>query len=184
MDNHHRTRAIPARLCRSTQAWIESLLSHVKAEWPHLDRIKDPELLRAQLADVRRQYNSVRLHAAIGYVTPNDEHEGRAPRIRAARKRGLRQARWARIAYHRIEQAKANRRRPSDVDWFAPRSVALTQKHRTTESRESSVEPGNNAFGQSVSRRLACTSRGGGCQSAIVVPTVLITNASGNRVAR
>jgi putative transposase len=26
------------------EAWIESLFSHVKAEWPHLDRIRDPEL--------------------------------------------------------------------------------------------------------------------------------------------
>jgi putative transposase len=98
------------------QAWIESLFSHVKAEWPHLDRIKHPEILRAELADVRRQYNTVRLHAAIGYVTPTDEHDGRGPRIRAARKRGLRHARWARIAYHRIQHAKANRRSPSDVD--------------------------------------------------------------------
>jgi transposase InsO family protein len=98
------------------QAWIESLFSHVKAEWPHLDKIRDPELLRAELADVRRQYNTVRLHAGIGYVTPEDEHTGRGPRIRAARKRGLRQARWARIAYHRIQQAKANRRSPTDVD--------------------------------------------------------------------
>jgi putative transposase len=98
------------------QAWIESLFSHIKAEWPHLDRIRDPEVLRAELADVRRQYNTIRLHAGIGYVTPNDEHEGRGPRIRAARKRGLRHARWARIAYHRIQQAKANRRSPSDVD--------------------------------------------------------------------
>jgi transposase InsO family protein len=24
------------------QAWIESLFSHIKAEWPHLDRIRDP----------------------------------------------------------------------------------------------------------------------------------------------
>jgi len=94
------------------QAWIESLFSHVKTEWPHLDRIRDPEVLRAELADVRRQYNTIRLHAGIGYVTPNDEHEGRGPRIRAARKRGLRHARWARIAYHRIQQAKANRPEP------------------------------------------------------------------------
>ncbi len=98
------------------QAWIESLFSHVKAEWPHLDHIRDPEILRAELADVRRQYNSVRLHAAIGYVTPDDEHDGRGPRIRAARRRGLRHARWARIAYHQIQQAEANRRSPSDVD--------------------------------------------------------------------
>lgn len=98
------------------QAWIESLFSHVKAEWPHLDRIKDAEVLRAELADVRHDYNTIRLHAGIGYVTPTDEHDGRGPRIRAARKRGLRDARWARIAYHRIQQAKANRRSPTDVD--------------------------------------------------------------------
>ena len=98
------------------QAWIESLFSHVKAEWPQLDRIKDPEVLRAELAVVRYEYNTIRLHAALGYVTPNDEHDGRSPRIRAARKRGLRHARWARIAYHRLQQAKANRRSPTDVD--------------------------------------------------------------------
>jgi putative transposase len=97
------------------QAWIESLFSHVKAEWPHLDRIKDPEVLRAELAVVRHDYNTIRLHAGIGYVTPADEHDGRGPRIRAARKRGLRHARWARIAYHRTQQAKANRRRRADA---------------------------------------------------------------------
>jgi putative transposase len=98
------------------QAWIESLFSHIKADWPHLDRIRDPDVLRAELATIRHEYNTVRLHAGIGYVTPADEHDGRGYKIRAARKRGLRQARWARIAYHRIQQAKANRRSPTDVD--------------------------------------------------------------------
>jgi hypothetical protein len=46
------------------QAWIESLFSHVKAEWPHLDRIRDPQVLRAELAVVRHEYNTIRLHAA------------------------------------------------------------------------------------------------------------------------
>ena len=94
------------------QAWIESLFSHIKADWPHLDRIRDPDTLRAELAVVRHDYNTVRLHAGIGYVTPHDEHDGRGPRIRAARRRGLRLARWARIAYHRSQQSKANRRSP------------------------------------------------------------------------
>jgi len=98
------------------QAWIESLFGHIKAEWPHLERIKDPEVLRAELAVVRHQYNTVRLHAGIGYVTPDDEHDGRGEKIRAACKRGLRQARWARIAYHRSRNAKANRRNPTDPD--------------------------------------------------------------------
>jgi transposase InsO family protein len=97
------------------QAWIKSLFSHVKTDWPHPDRIQDPETLRAELTDVRRQYNTTRLHAGIGYITPDDEHAGRGERVRAARKHGLRHARWARIAYHRIQQAKANRRSPTDV---------------------------------------------------------------------
>ena len=96
------------------QAWVESLFSHIKADWPHLDRIRDPAVLRAELAVVRDEYNTVRLHAGIGYVTPADEHDGRGPRIRAARKRGLRHARWDRIIYHRTEKLKANRRSPAD----------------------------------------------------------------------
>jgi putative transposase len=83
------------------QAWIESLFGHVKAEWPHLTKIGDPATLRAELASVREHYNGVRLHAGIGYVTPNDEHEGRGEQIRKAREAGLEQARLRRIAYHR-----------------------------------------------------------------------------------
>ena len=64
------------------QAWIESLNGHLKGEFPHLLAIEDPATLRAELADVRAQYNGVRLHAGIGYVTPNDEHEGRGEDIR------------------------------------------------------------------------------------------------------
>ena len=86
------------------QAWIESLFSHIKADWPHLDRIRDPAVLRAELAAVRHQYNTTRLHAGIGYVTPDDEHEGRGPAIRAARRAGLRRARRVRIAYHRAHR--------------------------------------------------------------------------------
>jgi putative transposase len=47
-----------------------SLFGHVKAEWPHLSTIRDPAVLRAELAVVRERYNGVRLHAGIGYVTP------------------------------------------------------------------------------------------------------------------
>ncbi len=53
------------------QAWIETLFGHVKGEWPHLERISDPALLEHELDRVRTEYNSVRLHAGIGYVTPN-----------------------------------------------------------------------------------------------------------------
>lgn len=83
------------------QAWIETLFGHVKGEWPHLETIRDPGELDAELTRVRVEYNTVRLHAAIGYVTPAEEHDGRGDGIRAARRDGLAAARLARLAAHR-----------------------------------------------------------------------------------
>jgi putative transposase len=83
------------------QAWIESLFGHVKADWPHLEKVKDAGELSFELDRVRLEYNSVRLHAGIGYVTPDDEHHGRGDAIRQARRDGLVHARQARIAYRR-----------------------------------------------------------------------------------
>jgi hypothetical protein len=97
------------------QAWIESLFGHVKAEWPHLNQIRDPAVLRAELALVRERYNGVRLHAGIGYVTPNDEHQGRGPAIRKARQAGLEQARLQRLAWHREHHQSEPSEEPGDV---------------------------------------------------------------------
>ena len=83
------------------QAHIESLFGHVKYEWPYLCALKDPADLSRELDAVREQYNRVRLHAGIGYVTPDDEHEGRGPAIREARRAGLARAREQRLAYNR-----------------------------------------------------------------------------------
>ncbi|MGH8990177.1 MAG: transposase [Acidimicrobiia bacterium] len=88
------------------QAWIETLFGHIKGEWPHLDKITDPAVLRAELAIVRIEYNTVRLHAGIGYVTPDDEHEGRGPAIRKARRDGLHRARQRRITYRRHQRER------------------------------------------------------------------------------
>jgi putative transposase len=83
------------------QAWIETLFGHLKGEWPHLETIRDPGDLERELHRVRGDYNTVRLHAGIGYVTPDDEHTGRGDAIRQARRHGLTAARAARIAYRR-----------------------------------------------------------------------------------
>jgi putative transposase len=83
------------------QAHIESLFGHLKHEWPHLCALSDPADLARELDAVRDQYNRLRLHAGIDYVTPNDEHEGRGPAIRRARRLGLARAREQRLAYHR-----------------------------------------------------------------------------------
>ena len=97
--------AVAQRLGRprtpTDQAWIESLFGHVKAEWPHLEGIRDPAVLDTELRRARRDYNTVRLHAGVGYVTPDDEHTGRGDTIRQQRIKGLRRARQQRIDYHR-----------------------------------------------------------------------------------
>lgn len=73
--------------------------------WRRCDATKStfslpPSSMRA-LARVRLEYNTVRLHEAIGYVTPDDEHYGRGEAIREARRQGLARAREERLAYHR-----------------------------------------------------------------------------------
>jgi putative transposase len=93
---HHGRPGVP-----QDQAWIESFFGHVKGEWPHLETIADPSLLQSELGRVRTEYNAVRLHEAIGYVTPNDEHAGWGEAIRQARRDGLDRARQRRLDYHR-----------------------------------------------------------------------------------
>ena len=47
--------------------------------------------------------NHTRLHEAIGYVTPDDEHQGRGETIRATRTQGMRDADQKRRAWHRSQ---------------------------------------------------------------------------------
>lgn len=93
------------------QAWIESLIGHLKTENPYLTRLTDPHALAHELDDRRDFYNQVRLHAGVGYVTPSEEHDGRGVAIRAARQQGLARARQARLNYHR----NINPDRPDDA---------------------------------------------------------------------
>ncbi|MFN2503890.1 MAG: transposase [Acidimicrobiales bacterium] len=98
------------------QAWIESFFGHLKYEFPHLLKIADPAVLRAELDVIRTDYNGVRLHAGIGYVTPNDEHKGRGAAIRKAREAGLETARLRRLAYHRQHPPNPTDKGPRDAD--------------------------------------------------------------------
>jgi transposase InsO family protein len=92
------------------QAEIESFFGHIKGDWPHLETIDDPAALNTEMARVRREYNQVRLHAGIGYVTPDDEHHQRGAAIRRARRTGLKRARQQRIEHNRNN----NHHRPGD----------------------------------------------------------------------
>jgi len=87
------------------QAHVESFFSHLKGDWPHLTAITDPAALDTELARIRTEYNTVRLHAAIGYVTPEDEHHGRGPAIRRARIAGMRRAHAERLRQNRKGKA-------------------------------------------------------------------------------
>jgi len=86
------------------QAHVESFFSHLKGDWPTLTEIRDPAVLDSELARIRGEYNTVRLHASIGYVTPDDEHHGRGPGIRRARAAGLKRARAQRIKHNRARK--------------------------------------------------------------------------------
>lgn len=97
------------------QAWIESLNGHIKTDYPHLLAIRDPATLRAELKITRAHYDGVRLHQGIGYVTPDDEHEGRGEAIRKARQAGLEQARQRRLAWNRQQRHHQPIEDPDDV---------------------------------------------------------------------
>jgi transposase InsO family protein len=94
------------------QAWIETLWGHIKLEHPHLMAITDPAILATELERIRVHYNTVRLHESIGYVTPDDEHEGRGKAIRAARVQGLTDADARRRAHRRAAHADTAKARP------------------------------------------------------------------------
>jgi putative transposase len=69
-------------------------------------------VLRAELDHLRVQWNTVRLHAGIGYVTPEDEHTGRGEQIRKDREAGLERARQARLAHHRTNRKHDRQQHP------------------------------------------------------------------------
>jgi len=88
------------------QAWIETLFGHLKTEQPDLELIEDIEVLRAELDHQRTHYNTVRLHAGIGYITPNQEHTNQGNKTRKARKTGLVRARQQRITYNQKHKTR------------------------------------------------------------------------------
>jgi putative transposase len=75
---------------------------------PHTCGPRKPQPVKAASNDVRYAPQENRPHASIGYVTPDDEHEGRGEAIRQARRDGLAAARETRIAYRRSTTPEEN----------------------------------------------------------------------------
>jgi transposase InsO family protein len=106
------------------QAWIETLFGHVKGEWPHLEKIRDPGELDTELDKVRLEYNAVRLHASIGYVTPTTNTKAEV--MPSASHAATGSSRHARTASHTVEAQSMRRtsdRAPSLAGYFRPRLV-------------------------------------------------------------
>ena len=110
------------------QAHVESFYSHLKGDWPHLGDIRDPAIFEDRTGSRSGRRHTVRQHAGIGYVTPDDEHHGRGPAIRRARIAGLKRAHQARIEHNRSNAPGA----PHDMGSFPGR---LYRRVRQTENR-------------------------------------------------
>jgi hypothetical protein len=109
-------------------------------------RVKVPLSLddaRRIVADYVTHYNHVRLHSAIGYITPKDKLDGRDPLIFAARDRKLAEARERRQQLRQAEHAQspcqpAATPRPA-IDFAAARAaitMAAVQAHSTRGSQQ------------------------------------------------
>ena len=108
---HVRTSAYYPQSNGKIERWHKSL----KSECIRPGSPLSPEDARQLITHYVEHYNTVRLHSAIGYITPQDKLAGREKEIFAARDRKLAEAR---------ERRKANRR--------ATRELATTDKAATT----------------------------------------------------
>jgi len=102
------------------------------------------------LADARRSvgdfvtyYNDVRLHSAIGYVTPKDKLEGRAEAVLAERERKLQAARERRATMRRSSSKTVltSRREETTI-----RTVGETEAGHAGERPARDSRPGRRAF--------------------------------------
>ena len=85
------------------QAWIETnLFGHVKTEWPHLEKITDPNTLRAEARNSpRRLQHPTPVTPPSATSPPTTNTKAEVDTIRQARRDGLNRARLTCIAYHR-----------------------------------------------------------------------------------
>lgn len=102
------------------------------------------------IADARRivanfveRYNTVRLHSAIGYVTPLDKLEGRAEAVLAERERKLQSARERRATMRRSSNETVLTRRREETTM---RTAGETEAGNAGERPARDSRPGRRAF--------------------------------------
>lgn len=102
---------------------------------------------RRIVADFVERYNTVRLHSAIGYVTPLDKLEGRAETILAERERKLQAARERRAAMRRRsgERSLTGERKETTI-----RTAGETEAGHAGERPARDSRPGRRTFALGV----------------------------------
>ena len=89
-------------------AWIEAFIKYMKY---HPDCPKSFETVRKVIdwiAKFQKLYND-HPHSSLGYVRPNEEHEGLGNAIRQARKENLLLASQKRLEYYRVQKAEVSK---------------------------------------------------------------------------
>ena len=84
-----------------------------------------------ELDRIQAEYNSVRQHAAIGYVAPTTSTTAEAKRS-ARRRDELAQARLDRIAYRRKHHPEENQRSRAARGWVFPPGPGSLSRHTST----------------------------------------------------
>jgi putative transposase len=107
---------------------------------------------RRIVANFVTRYNEVRLHSAIGYVTPKDKLEGRAETVLAQRDRKLQAARERRATLRRSSSAKSLTRGREDP---IIRMVGQTEAGYAGERPVRDSRPGRRTFVMGVYRMYA-----------------------------
>ena len=98
--HHLTTHKATAKACPERSRRVESWHKTVKRECIRPLTPLSLEDARRIVADFVHEYNSLRLHSGIGYVTPQARLEGRDQQIIAERRRKLVAARQARETAH------------------------------------------------------------------------------------
>ena len=89
-------------------AWIETFIKYMKyhPECPkYFETVQD---VIDWVAKVQRLYNN-HPHSSLGYVRPNDEHEGRGEAIRKSRQENLKLAAQKRRAYRASKKEEVSK---------------------------------------------------------------------------
>lgn len=88
-------------------AWIEAFIKYMKYHPACPESFKTVQDVIDWVAKFRELYND-HPHSSLGYVRPNEEHEGLGNAIRQRRKENLRLARQRRLGFYRLQKAEVS----------------------------------------------------------------------------